>query len=272
MTVDEHALPLPDGGRLVVAVRGRERGEPPILLIRPLGGSIALWGEFAGRLAERRRVLAFDHRGVGRSQPGDARTTTQQLARDALSVLDHLAIARADVFGISLGGMTATWLARIAPQRIARLCLAATPAEGVALTRGGLRRGLALAACFARPRDRVEPALVRRVLSRRFRATRPDEVARIERVVRETPSPRASLLRLALAGARHDARRELPRIAAPTLVLSGELDVLLGPEPTRALARAIPGAVHDVIAAAGHDLTLEQPHATAERVADHFAA
>jgi pimeloyl-ACP methyl ester carboxylesterase len=269
MTIDDVALP--DGGRLAVSVRGATLPDPPILLIRPLGGSIALWGEFADRLAERRRVLVFDHRGVGFSQPGDARTTTQQLARDALHVLDHLSISIADVFGISLGGMTATWLARIAPQRIARLCLAATPAEGVALSRAGVRRGLALAACFARAGDDVEPALVRRVLSRRFRAEHPDRLAQIERTVRATPTPRAALLRLALAGARHDASRELCKIAATTLVLTGERDALLGPEPTRALAAAIPGATHDVIPDAGHDLTLEQPLATAERVANFFA-
>lgn len=269
MITDE--IILPGGGRLAVAVRGPQFPDPPILLIRPLGGSIALWGEFADRLAERRRVLAFDHRGVGFSRPGDARTATEQLARDALHVLDHFSIAIADVFGISLGGMTATWLARLAPQRIARLCLAATPAEGVALSRGGVRRGLALAACFARAGDDVEPALVRRVLSRRFRAEHPDRVAQIDRTVRATPTPRAALLRLALAGARHDASREVSRITATTLVLTGECDALLGPEPTRSLAAAIPGAKHDVIADAGHDLTLERPLATAERVAAFFA-
>lgn len=271
MTADESTITLPDGGRLAVAVRGARRPDPPILLIRPLGGSIDLWGEFAERLAERRRVIVFDHRGVGLSRPGDARVTTQQLARDALRVLDHFSIALADVFGISLGGMTATRLALLAPQRIARLCLAATPAEGVALTRGGVRRGLALAACFARRDDDVEPALVRRVLSRRFRAEHPDRVAQIEQTVRATPAPRAALLRLALAGARHDASRELCNIAATTLVLSGERDALLGPEPTRALATAIPRATHQVVPDAGHDLTLEQPSITAERVAAFFA-
>lgn len=271
MTVDDAGFTTPDGARLAVAIRGRDNPGPPILLIRPLGGSIDLWGEFADRLAERRRVYAFDHRGVGRSQPGDARTTTHALARDALSVLDHFSLARVDVVGVSLGGMTATWLARLAPRRIVRLCLAATPITGLALTYGGLRRGLALAACFARPDRDVEPALVRRVLSRQFRAAHPDELARIDRSVRATPTPRAALLRLALAGARHDARRELPQISAPTLVLAGEHDALLGPEPTRALAAALPDAVHAVIPGAGHALTLERPRAVAERVAAFFA-
>jgi pimeloyl-ACP methyl ester carboxylesterase len=64
----------------------------------------------------------------------------------------------------------------------------------------------------------------------------------------------------------HDAEASLHRIAAPTLVLAGECDHWVGAEPPRALAAAIPGATFDVIAGAGHDLTLEQPHATAARL------
>lgn len=262
---------LPDGGDVAYRIRGRAHGGTPILLVRPLGGSMALWGAFGARLAEAHRVISFDHRGAGHSTAAPVCVTTRGLARDARVVLDHVGAPRAHVFGISLGGMAATWLAVLAPTRVARLCLAATPLCGLALSRAGLRRELALLACFARPLREVEAHLVARVLSRRFRARHPEELRRIEGALRAEPSTRTALLRHALAGLRHDARRAARRIEAPTLVLAGEDDELLGPEAPRALAAAVPGAVFETIVASGHDLTLEQPLATAARVARFFA-
>jgi pimeloyl-ACP methyl ester carboxylesterase len=64
----------------------------------------------------------------------------------------------------------------------------------------------------------------------------------------------------------HDTEGKLNRICAPTLVLAGQNDKLLGIDRSRVLARAIPRATFEVIPGCGHDLTLEQPHATAERL------
>jgi 3-oxoadipate enol-lactonase len=261
---------LPGGGELAYQIRGRTHGGTPALLLRPLGGSMALWGSFRSLLAERLHVVAFDHRGAGHSSAAPGCVTTQGLAADALHLLDHLGISRADVFGISLGGMAATWLGILAPHRVARLCLASTPSRGIELSRAGVHRELALASCFLRPRDRVEAALVDRILSRRFRDAEPEAVRRIEALVRVEPTSRTALLEHALAGLRHDVRREVHRIKAPTLILAGEDDHLLGLTAPRELASRIPGAIFEVIPACGHDLTLEQPVVTATRVAEFF--
>lgn len=262
---------LPDGGEIAYQIRGGSRLGTPVVLLRPLGGSTAIWGLFRTLLTGAFRVIALDHRGNGRSSAAPVGVTTRGLARDAIHVLDHLGIARAHVFGLSLGGMAATWLALLAPSRVARLCLASTPARGIELSHAGVRRELALAACFARPLPEVEPALVHRVLSHGFREAHPDQVRLIESTVRADPSTRTALIKHALAGLLHDARRELGRIHAPTLVLAGRNDHLLGLEAPRALAAGIPGATFEVIADAGHDLTLEQPSVTAARVARFFA-
>jgi len=251
---------LSDGGEIAYQIRGGRRGGTPVVLIRPLGGSMAIWGPFRSLLSAQYRVIAFDHRGCGQSSAAPACVTTRGLARDSIDVLDHLGVSRAHVFGISLGGMTATWLALLAPSRVARLCLASTPARGIELNHAGLRR----------PLDQVEPSLVDRILSRRFRDAHPDEVRRIEGTLHAEPSSRVTLIKHALAGLLHDARRELGRIHAPTLVLAGQNDDLLGLDAPRALAEGIPTATFEVIAASGHDLTLEQPTATATRVARFF--
>jgi pimeloyl-ACP methyl ester carboxylesterase len=263
---------LPDGGRLAYEVRGRAHGGIPVLLIRPLGGSMPLWGRFREYLAQSFCVVAFDLRGTGHSSPDPGLVTTRGLADDARVLLDDLGIPLAHVFGISLGGMTATWLAILAPSRVARLCIASAPARGVELTRSGIRRELGLAACLARPLHEVERSLVDRILSRGFRESHPHEVARVEAALRVQPASRTGLLKHALAGVLHDARRDLGRVVAPTLVLAGEKDHLLAPSSARALAAAIPHATFEIIAGCGHDLTLEEPEVTSSRVGEFFGS
>ncbi|MCX5740995.1 MAG: alpha/beta hydrolase [Proteobacteria bacterium] len=268
--LDTGHAPLADGGALAYAIHGRAHAGPPVLLVRPLGGSMDLWGRFRARLADDFCVVSYDLRGTGGSRSAWAWSTTRGLARDAIFLLDHLEIARAHVFGLSLGSMIATWLAVDAPARVARLCLASTCARGIEVTRTGVRRELALASCFLHRGPEVEPRLVDRLLSSRFRAAQPVEVARIEAALRAAPVARAALLTHALAGVLHDARGALSTIGAPTLVLAGADDTLLGTAPSHAVSVAIPRAVFAIVAESGHDLTLEQPIATAARVIAHF--
>jgi pimeloyl-ACP methyl ester carboxylesterase len=267
---DDGFARLPGGGVIAYQVRGRRRANTPVLLIRPLGGSMALWGSFRTALAEQHRVVSFDHPGCGRSSLVWTSVTTRGLAACAARVLDHLAIPRAHVFGISLGGMAATWLG-VDRARVVSLCLASTPARGIEFNRAGLRRELGLAACLARPEEEVEAALVHRVLSRRFREVEPEAVRNIERQLRATaPTSRRALVMHAVAGLLHDARGKLQLIEAPTLVLAAQNDTLLGVTAPRELADDIPGSVFEVVPCSGHDLTLERPHVTAARVADFF--
>ncbi len=253
-------------GPIAYELHGQNHPGLPLLLIRPLGGSMFLWGRFREILAEKRRIISFDLRGSGASSPDSTWMTTRGLAEDGLRLLDHLEVACADVFGISLGGMAATSLALLAPQRIGRLCLASTTARGLEVSRVGLVRELRMASCFAHPLYDVEASLVRRILSAHFRWNCPSEVRRIELTLQAHPASRRSLLRHALAGLLHDVRGQLGDVRATTLVLAGELDDLLGIAPSRELAAGIPHARFATIAAAGHDLTLEQPEATASRV------
>jgi pimeloyl-ACP methyl ester carboxylesterase len=256
-------------GTIGYEVSGTDR-EIPILLIRPLGGSIALWGAFRTLLERDFRVIAFDLRGTGRSSRTHEWATTRRLASDALRVLDELDVEEADVFGLSLGGMIATWLSIIAPSRVRKLCIASAPARGVDLQRAGLRRELHLLNCFAR--REVELHLVWQSLSPSFRRRNPELLHRIADTLRRNPSPRGSLFELALASTLHDTAGKLNRIRAETLVLAGQNDKLLGTDCSRVLARAIPRATFEVVPDCGHDLTLEQPEVTAERLARFLQA
>lgn len=259
--------PLPDGGSLAYEIlRGADEG-PPLLLHRPLGGTTALWGPFREALSGRFRVISFDPRGVGQSSDAKPLTTTRSMAADALALLDHLGVPAAHVFGLSLGGMVSMRIAAEAPSRVVKLILASTTDRGIDVSGAGARRGLSFARCFTKPGSHVEACIAKRVLSRRFHEERGDEVRRIDALIHETPTSRANLLKLVAAAARHDARADLHRIQCHTLVLAAKDDPLMDIASQSALARRIPHADFDIISPSGHDMSLEQPVATAARVA-----
>jgi pimeloyl-ACP methyl ester carboxylesterase len=86
----------------------QERGDgPPLLLVAGIPAVASDWEPLAERLGARRRVIAYDNRGNGASTVTPGPYTTAQLAADAVAVLDGLGIERADVFGMSMGGMIA---------------------------------------------------------------------------------------------------------------------------------------------------------------------
>lgn len=100
----------------------------PLLLLNSVGCDLTLWDAVMPRL-KGYRVLRMDMRGHGGSDspPGDY--TLEQIAADALAVLDAAGVEKAAVCGLSLGGMTAMTLALAAPARVSSLILACTSAQ-----------------------------------------------------------------------------------------------------------------------------------------------
>lgn len=254
---------LADGGRIAVAVRG---DGPALLLLRPLGGSLVSWGPFADALAERCRVVMFDPRGAGGSSAPPFGTTTRSMAREAVAVLDALAIERAHVYGLSLGGMVASWLALDAPERIARLVLASTSLRGSTVHAGGWRRALELAQCLARPARDAEACLAVAILSDRFRTHHPDEVRRIAERARARAASHRSLLVLLAAAAMHDVESRIGEVRADTLVVAGAEDRLVPAETQRALAARLSRARSTTVPGVGHDVSAEAPARIAKQV------
>jgi pimeloyl-ACP methyl ester carboxylesterase len=162
--------------------------------------------------------------------------------------------------------MVATRMAIDAGARVSSLVIASAPASGLAFERAGLVRALRFARCLTHPPRQAERCIVTRVLSHEFRAEHPREAERIEELAARAPTSRITIVAHALAGVRHDASAELGAIHAPTLLLVGDRDRLLGPDAGLALERGIRGARRLVLAGAGHDLTLERPRETATRV------
>ena len=118
---------LPDV-RLHYRIDG-DAGSPPLLLSNSLGTSLEMWEPQIGVLEARFRVIRYDSRGHGRSEVTRGPYSIEMLAQDALALLDALAIPRAHVCGLSMGGVVAMWLGVNTPGQVDRLVLANTAAK-----------------------------------------------------------------------------------------------------------------------------------------------
>ena len=95
---------------------------PPLILSSGLGGSARYWKPNIPALAEHYRVIAYDHRGTGRSDRAlpDV-VTVDDFADDILALMDALAIERASIVGHAAGGVAGLALALKAPERLDKL-------------------------------------------------------------------------------------------------------------------------------------------------------
>jgi pimeloyl-ACP methyl ester carboxylesterase len=203
-------------------------------------------------------VIAHDNRGSGESTVTPGPYTTAQLAADAVSLLDALGIERADVFGMSLGGMIAQELAIGWPDRVHRLVLGCTHAghhhaapmphdTGRAFSMrtddwGERMRALAPFA-FASNTDAS--------LLEGFIAKKSGDV--------QDPTGYAAQIQAVIT---HDTYERLPQISAPTLILTGDDDQVIPTPSSDVLHERIPGSRLEVIEGTGHLFFIERPEET----------
>ena len=102
---------------------------PALVLLNSLGSTLAMWEPQIEALAARFRVVRCDTRGHGRSPVPPGPYSLADIGGDVVALLDTLGIARAHVAGVSLGGMTALWLAIHAPERVDRIVPCCTSAK-----------------------------------------------------------------------------------------------------------------------------------------------
>ncbi|HEX6375390.1 MAG TPA: pyrimidine utilization protein D [Allosphingosinicella sp.] len=108
-------------GGLYFEEHGPAEGSP-VILSAGLGGSGAYWQPNLAALAERHRVILYDHRGTGRSDRAlPANVTVDDMADDAIALMDGLGLERAHFVGHAAGGLIGLLLAVRAPARLSSL-------------------------------------------------------------------------------------------------------------------------------------------------------
>ena len=185
------------------------------------------------------RVIWFDKRGQGLSDRG--LYTVEDVAADAVAVLDAVGVERASVFGVSEGGTASTMLAATYPDRVDSMVLYGTYAR---ILRGDdFPEGIPLEALRA-SWDRLEESWATPESLRMFAPAQADDPELQDfwaRMLRSgvTPSVFRTLGEMYLG---LDVRPLLPGVRAPTLVLWREGDRLIPPNLSRVVADGIPGA------------------------------
>jgi pimeloyl-ACP methyl ester carboxylesterase len=255
----------------------------PLLLIMGLGGQMTRWpGAFVDKLAARGlRVIRFDNRDVGLSTKLDAAGVPDfpamfkalsegrkpdvpylldDMAADAVGLLDALKIERAHIVGASLGGMVAQLVAADYPQRTLSL-------TSIMSTTGNRQLPPASPEAMAVLNDRGPDPLVdfEGYIDHAVKGAfvvgspgyPPDPEATRERIRNDFNrcyAPQGFQRQYAAAAASPDRRPKLATIRAPTVVIHGAVDPLVPLAGGQDTAANIPDAELRVIEGMGHDL------------------
>jgi 3-oxoadipate enol-lactonase len=253
--VELHAAALGEAGDCVV-------------LVHAIGMDHRMWDDLAPFLARQFRVVRVDLRGHGASPVPPRPYSLEALAGDVAAVLDRLAIAKAHLVGLSLGGMIGQAFALEHAGRLGRLVLANTTSsygpEGRSMWQA--RAKAVEAGGLAAIKDMV----MSRYFSDPFRERNPRVVEETARRFLETPAQ--GYLGCCDAIAELDFTADLSRIHARTLAIAGEKDVGTPPSMSEAIAARIPGARLAVIPGAAHLSAVEKPAQFNALVRDFLAS
>ena len=258
-----------DGVRIHYEVTGLTK-RAPVLLVQGLGAEKNSWNLQRAALALRHHTIALDNRGAGRSDKPTGSYTLEQMADDAIAVLDHAGITSAHIVGLSMGGAISQIIALKYPHRVRSLTLVATACRNhewreellaswakVAEEEGMTSLGKEAARWMIGPRSfrRVLPALGWLGPLQLFNPA----------------GAFVSQVKAILTTDDRDLYAELAHISCPTMVVVGNQDILTPRGDAEEIASLIPTAELVIISGGAHGLHIE--HATTfNRVLKEFLA
>ena len=244
-----------------------EQGQgEPILLIMGLSYTSDMWFRTRPVLVPRYRTIAFDNRGVGRSDVPPGPYSIALMASDAAAVLDAAGIGSAHILGVSMGGMIAQEFALQYPHRVRSLILGCTAPGGIhsipaeASVNQTLRNNMTP--------EEVAEAILPFIYDPSTLRSRIEEDMAIRRPWIQRPEGFMAQL---LGIVAWEAYSRLSRIQAPTLVIHGESDRMVPPGNAELLAARIPGAKLVMIPHASHIFATDQPEATHRAILEFLA-
>ena len=236
-----------NGADLYYEVHGPDDGPPVLLLHGDIGNTEEFDKVVPALVSAGYRTVAFDQRGRGRSTWGDRPITYEQMANDALALLDYLGIDRTNVVGWSAGAILALELAIHDPERLGRVVV-----YGGAFAPDGV---------YAEPQPSDQlPPFEKFVEDYQRLSPEPERFEELLQVLGElaTVAPNYS-------------EDELGSITVPVLVLDGAKEEFIKPEHTKRLAELIPGAELVIMPDTGHMAPFARPEEFNQIVLDYLA-
>ncbi len=243
----------------------------PLVMIMGFGGTMDIWDpQVIEALAAHHRVIVFDNRGVGRTTEGTRPFSIEQFADDTVHLMDALELPQAHVLGWSMGTYIAREAALRHPARVETLVLYAGDAGGTEaiMPAPEVLRVLKNTSDIAAERNAL---LIRMMFPRGWLKKNFEYIRSIMR----GPLPEASDESVRRQGAAWDVwEGSFSRLAAiiqPTLVITGDEDVLVRPENSRMLAAHMPHARLEILKGCGHGAMYQEPAMLAKIVMDFLA-
>lgn len=252
---------LPDGMHLAYIDMGNPKG-PPVVLIHGYTDNARDWVPLIPYLSKKFRLIVVDIRGHGRSDKPECCYTRIDFAYDIKLLLDTLHIPRADIVGHSLGSMITQVLAEEWPDRVRKVVLISST--------GGPRVGsvpkkptLDYAAEIRKLKEPIDPDSPFMVAW--WDSPKPVNQEFIRRQRRDSAQiPLSVWLAVLEQGANPaDIQRGLPKLEAPTLLIWGSDDPIMGEEVRQTLREGLPKASVKMFEGLGHNPFWEEPEAVA---------
>lgn len=225
---------------------------PVLLFSNSLASDMSIWDDQVAAFKSDYRVVRYDTRGHGRSPVTDGPLTIDDLASDAIALIEQLALGPVHFVGISLGGMLGQGVAAKRPDLLRSLTLSNTASQTDKPELWEPRIQTALTAGIA---PLVEPTL-ERWFTAPFRAAHPDRIETVRRMVAATPPKGYAAAARAIQVMQQTAI--LARIVTPTLVIAGRDDASTPVAAAERITGAIRGAELLVVEQAAHITPIEQ--------------
>ncbi len=265
---------VPGRPRLRV-LRWGDAGAPPVLCIHGAGAHAHWWERIAPAFLPAHQVIALDLRGHGGSDHAES-YLVEDFADDCCALLDSLGSGPIALFGHSMGGRVAAWIAAHQPERVRALALLDSRLGAVPRERAEKWRG----ARAGDPAPRTYATQTEAMAAFRLTPPEADVAAEVRaalavHAVRQRPDGRWMMAFdravLKLDGTRvEDLLPVVARVRCPTLVLRGRESTVIGVAQSTALREVLPTAVQEIVAG-GHHFLLAHPEATAARLAAFLA-
>jgi pimeloyl-ACP methyl ester carboxylesterase len=231
---------------------------PDVLLIGGLGDPAEAWQPQLDGLADRYLLTAFDNPGAGRTPLPEGPLSATTMADDAAALLRALEVPSAHVAGFSMGSAIAQELALRHPELVRSLVLMSTYARPDALWRSQLNFWRWLPEVAPSERAFFEGFFTWVYTPRAHADGTVDQLVEEALAFPHKQSVEAFQAQVDVCLA-HDTVDRLAEIVAPTLVLSGELDIILPPRFGRSVAAGIPNSRFEVMAGEAHQPFQEVP-------------
>ena len=229
---------------------------PPIVLIHGYPFNRSLWTEQTEALNSKYRVVAPDLRGFGESDSSEGTATMARMAEDVAALMDALAIERAVIGGLSMGGYVALAFARMFPARVKALVLADTRAQADS-EEGKQTRHQQAEKALSEGMAGIADAMLPKLLTPDTVSKRPELVKRVRDMMLKTKPEGAAAALLGMAE-RDDQTEFISSIRVPALILVGREDAITPVADSEKMQSRIEGSRLVVIENAGHVSNLEQ--------------